>query len=164
MASGDSLLMFTPAAAEFPASNYATFDTRNNHLVLDFDTTTAETVYFKGVMPQHYAGTTGVTVYLHYAASTATSGTIQWSVAFERVSDSIQDIDSDGFAAVNDTTAATVPGTSGHVDINSVAFTDGADMDSVTAGDGFRMSVARDVAGDSAAGDAELWAIEIRET
>ena len=164
MASGDTLAVFLPAMAELPASNYATFDTRNNHLVLDFDTTTAETAYFRGIMPQHYDGTTGVTVYVHYAASTATSGSIQWSVAFERVSDSIQDIDSDGFAAVNDTTAATVPGTSGHVDVNSVAFTDGADMDSVVAGDGFRLSIARDVAGDDAAGDAELWAIEIRET
>jgi hypothetical protein len=164
MASGDTLLIFTPANAEFPATNYPTFDTRNNHLVLDFDTTTAETVYFKGVMPQSYSGTTGVTVYIHWAASTATSGTIQWSVAFERIGDSQQDIDSDGFAAVNDTTATTVPATSGHVDITSVAFTDGADMDSVAAGEGFRLSVARDVDGDNATGDAELWAIEIRET
>lgn len=164
MASGDTLLIFTPQHNEPTASNAATLDTRNQHLVLDFDDTTNEDGVFRAVMPQSYAGTTGVTVYLHYAMTSATSGDIDWDVAFERVSDSIQDIDSDGFAAVNSVDNTTVPATSGHVDVVSVAFTDGADMDSVTAGDGFRMKVTRDAASDTASGDAELWAVEIRET
>ena len=164
MAAGDTLLIWTPLANEPPAANFATLDTRNSHPVLDFDTTTGESAVFRGVMPRHYAGTTGVTVYVHYAMTSATSGTCGWLVAFERVSDSQQDIDSDGFAAAQTLTAVTVPGTSGHVDISNVAFTNGAQMDSVAVGEGFRLKITRDVANDNATGDAELWAIEMKET
>lgn len=164
MASGDTLLVFTPQNNEPPSSNAATEDTRNQHLVLDFDGATNESAVFRGIMPQHYAGTTGVTVYIHYSMSSDITNDIDWDVAFERVSDSIQDIDSDGFAAVNSVDNTTVPGTSGHVDVVSVAFTDGADMDSVTAGDGFRIKITRDAVSDTSSTDAELWAVEIRET
>ena len=164
MASGDSLLIWTPLANEPPSSNFATLDTRNGHVVLDFDTTTGESAIFRGVMPRHYAATTGVTIYVHYSMTSATSGTCGWLVAFERVSDSQQDIDSDGFASAQTLTAVTVPATSGHVDISNVAFTNGAQMDSVAVGEGFRLKVTRDVAGDTAAGDAELWAVELKET
>jgi hypothetical protein len=164
MASGDTLLIFTPLNNEPPSSNFATLDTRNQHPVLDFDATTNESAVFSAVMPQHYAGTTGVTVYLHYAMTSATSLTVDWDVAFERIGDQQQDIDSDGFAAVNSVDNTTVPGTSGNVDIVSVAFTDGADMDSVAAGEGFRIKVTRDAVSDDAAGDAELRFVEIRET
>ena len=85
MASGNTLIVFTPNGAELPASNYATLDVRNNHPCLDFDTTTAETVYFTGVMPQSYSDATGITVYVHWAAASATSGTIGWLVALDRV-------------------------------------------------------------------------------
>lgn len=164
MASGDTLCVFTPLHNEPPASNAATLDTRNYHPVLDFDATTNESAVFSGVMPQHYAGTTGVTVYIHYAMSTATTNTVDWDAAFELIGDQDQDIDSDGFAAVNSVDNTTVPGTSGLVDIVSIAFTDGADMDSVTAGDGFRLKITRDAASDDATGDAELRFVEIRET
>ena len=81
MASGDTLIIFTPLANEPPTSNYATLDTRNNHPCLDFDASTNESAIFSGIMPQSYAGTTGITVYLHYAMSTATSGDIDWDIA-----------------------------------------------------------------------------------
>lgn len=163
MASGNTLLVFLPQQNEPPSSNAATPDTRNGHYVLDFDTTTGESAIFKGVMPRHYGGG-GVTIYVHYSMTSATSGTCGWLTAFERVSDSQQDIDSDGFASANTLTAVTVPGTSGHVDISNVAHTDGAQMDSVAVGEGFRLKITRDVANDNASGDAELWAIEIKET
>jgi len=164
MASGNTLIIFGPLHNEPPSSNAATFDTRNQHPVLDFDATTNESAVFSAVMPQHYAGTTGVTVYIHYAMSTATADTVDWDAAFELIGDQDQDIDSDGFAAVNSVDDTTVPGTSGLVDIVSIAFTDGADMDSVTPGDGFRLKITRDAASDDATGDAELLFVEIRET
>ena len=164
MASGDTLIIFTPLANEPPTSNYATLDTRNNHPCLDFDASTNESAIFSGIMPQSYAGTTGITVYLHYAMSTATSGDIDWDIALERIGDQQLDIDADSFAAVNSVDNTTVPGTSGNVDIVSIAFTDGADMDSVAAGEAFRLKVTRDAANDTAAGDAELFKVEIRET
>lgn len=148
---------------EPPSSNYATLDTRNGHPVLDFDTTTQETAIWTGVLPRHYAGG-GITVYIHWAATSATSGTIGWDVSFERIGDGSQDIDSDGFATAQTVTAATVPGTSGNVDITNVAITDGANIDSIAVGEAFRIRVRRDVTNDTASGDAELVAVELKET
>ena len=96
--------------------------------------------------------------------TSATSGDIDWDVALERIGDQQQDIDSDGFVAVNGVDNTAVPGTSGLVDIVAVTFTDGADMDSVAVGEAFRLKVTRDAASDTAAGDAELVAVEIKET
>jgi hypothetical protein len=163
MASGNTLLVFRPQDNEPPTSNYATLDTRNQHPVLDFDDTTNESAVFSAVMPRHYSGG-GVTVYLHYAMSSAEANTVDWDVAFERIGDQQQDLDADGFAAVNSVDNTTVPATAGLVDIVSVAFTDGADMDSVGVGEGFRLKVTRDASSDDAAGDAELRFVEIKET
>ena len=163
MSAGDTLLIFTPLANEPPASNFATLDTRNLHPCLDFDATTNESAVFTGIMPRHYAGG-GITVYLHYAMSSAEADTIDWDAAFERIGDQQQDVDSDSFADVNSVDNTTVPGTSGLVDVVSIAFTDGADMDSVAAGEMFRLKITRDAASDDAAGDAELYAVELRET
>jgi hypothetical protein len=162
MASGDTLVTFYPRDNEPPSANAATQDTRNIHPVLDFDAATNQAGVFSAVLPQHYAGG-GVTVYLHYSMSTATSGDVDWDVAWERIGDQQLDIDADSFAAVNSVDNTTVPGTSGFVDVVSVAFTDGADMDSVAAGEKFRLKVTRDTA-DTATGDAELHAVELRET
>lgn len=163
MASGNTLIVFTPNGAEFPASAYATLDVRNNHPCLDFDTTNTESAFFTGVMPQSYSDATGVTVYIHWAAASATSGTIGWLVAFERDGDG-QSITSDSFASDQTITAATVPASSGTIDVTNVAITKGANMDSVVAGDMFRIRIQRDIANDTASGDAELYAVEIRET
>lgn len=163
MASGDTLLIFLPSAAEFPSSNYATFNTRNNHLVLEFDTTTQETCYFSAVMPRSYSGN-GVTPYVHWAAASATSGTIGWDISFERIGSAQQDIDSDGFATAQTVTAATVDGTSGNVSVTNVAISNGANMDSVAAGEAFRLRIRRDVSNDNATGDAQLLAVELKET
>ncbi len=167
MASGDTLCVFVPQSAEPPSSNYATLDTRNGHPVLDYDDTTDESAIFSAIMPRHYGGG-GVTVYLHYAMTSALSGAVVWEASFERIGDQQQDIDSDGFAAANASASTTVPGTSGFVDIVSIAFTDGADMDSVAVGEGFRLKISRDADGtngtDDAAGDAELRFVEIKET
>lgn len=163
MASGDTLLIFTPLHNEPPASNAATFDNRNQHPVLDFDAATNESAVFSAVMPRHYASG-GTTTHIHYAMSTAEAGDIDWDVAFERIGDQQQDLDSDGFAAVQSVDNTTVPGTSGLVDIVNVAHTDGAQMDSVAVGEGFRLKVTRDAASDTAAGDGELRFVEIKET
>ena len=164
MASGDSLCKWHPSNNEPPVNNYATLDTRNSRPCLDFDAAANEDAVFSDVMPRHYAGTTGVTVYIHYAMSTAEALTIDWDAAFERGGDQDFNVDGDGFAAVNSVDDTTVPGTSGLVDIVSIAFTDGADMDSVTAGDGFRLKITRDAVSDDAVGDSEMFWLELRET
>ena len=163
MASGDSLILFHPYNNEPPAANYATLDTRNGHVVLDFDPTTNESAVFSAIMPRNYAGG-GITVYIHYAMTSAEADTVDWDVAFERIGDGLLDIDGDSFAAVNSVDNTTVPGTTGLVDIVSVAFTDGADMDSVAVGEAFRLQIIRDAVSDDAGGDAELVMVEIKET
>ena len=144
MASDDTLLIFHPYNNEPPTTSYATFDSRNQRPCLDFDADSNEDAVFSAIMPQHYAQTTGVTVYIHYAMSSAEALTVDWDVAFELVGDQDLDVDGDDFAAVNSVDNTTVPGTSGLVDIVSIAFTDGADMDSVNPGDGFRLMLTRD--------------------
>ena len=163
MASGDTLLIFTPLHNEPPAANYATLDTRNQHPCLDFDAAAAESAVFSAIMPRNYAGG-GVTVYLHYAMTSAEADTVDWDVAFERIGDQQLDIDGDSFAAVQSIDNTTVPGTTGLVDIVNAPFANGAEMDSVAVGELFRLKVTRDATNDDAAGDAELLAVEIKET
>src|SRR3990167_1433086 len=163
MASGHTLLIFTPLHNEPPSSGAATFDTRNQHPVLDFDGGSNESAVFSAVMPQQYSGS-GVTVYLHYAMTTEISGDVDWDAAFERIGDQQLDIDADSFAAVQSVDNTTVPGTSGLVDVVSIPFTNGAQMDSVAVGEEFMLKVTRDAVSDTSTGDAELLAVEIRET
>lgn len=162
MASGDTLAIFTPQCNEPPTSNFATLDTRNQHPVLDFALN--EIGIFSDVMPRHYGGG-GITIYLHYAMSSAVANDIKLETYFERIGDQQQDIDSDGFAAAQNTGDITVPGTSGNVDIVSTTHTNGAQMDSIAVGEGFRLKVKRvAVVGTDASGDLELRFIEIKET
>lgn len=155
-------VVFLPADNEPPVSNFATLDTRNGHLVLDFDDTTGESAIFTGVLPRSYGGS-GLVVEIGYSMTSATSGTCGWLVAIERIGDQQQDVDSDGFASDQTVTAVTVPGTSGNVDVVSVNIANGAGMDSLAAGEHFRIRVARDVANDNATGDAELHWVRVRE-
>lgn len=163
MASGDTLATFGAQQAETPATNFGALSLRNRHPVMLFDTATQEAVFFRDVLPQHYGGG-GITVFVHWAATSATSGTIGWDVAFERIGTGQQDLDADGFATAATVTAATVPATSGNVAVTSVAVTNGANIDSIAVGELFRLRVRRDVASDTATGDAELVGVELRET
>lgn len=162
MATGNTLVTFHPRQNEYVGSNCATPDTRNGHPVLDFDDTTAETAIFSDVLPRIYGGG-GITVYVHWAATSATSGTVGWTVEFERVG-ATQDMDADSFASAQTVTAATTNATAGIPTITNVAVTDGANIDSIAVGEKFRIRIKRDVASDNAAGDAELIGVELKET
>ena len=166
MASGDTLFKFIPQSNEPPAANFATADTRNTtspHPLLDF--AIDEIAIFSGVLPRNYAGG-GVTVYLHYSMSSAVADDIKLETDFERIGDQQQDIDSDGFTGSPQNTGdITVPGTSGLVDIVTTAHANGAEMDSVAVGEGFRLKVKRVAAtGTDASGDLELRFVEGKET
>jgi len=163
MASGDTLVTWTALCNEPTAASAGTFDTRNQHPVIDLDAATAERVTFSAIMPRHY-DSGGVTAYTHFAMSTATSGCVDIAGAFERVSGCAQDIDTDGFAACNTLTNFAVPGTSGYVVAASIAFTNGAQMDSIVAGDYFRHRITRIGATDGAEGGMEVLSVEIKET
>lgn len=164
MASGDTLLEWSALSNELgTTANFATFDTRNNHPVLDFDDTTAEQAMFSGVMPRNYAGG-GVTMTLHWGATSGTSGTVVFTTAFEAIGTAL-DIDADSFATGNLGTQAAVA-TAGQLQYMTIAHTDGAQMDSLGTAQGFRIKVTRTVgdASDNMSGDAELRFVEMKET
>jgi hypothetical protein len=162
MASGDTLCVFVPNDNEPPSSGYATRDTRNGHPVLDFDPSSRESAIFTAVLPRHYAGG-GITARLIWC-STAT-GDVVFDTSIERLEDGGTDIDADSYATANTVTAA-APATSGVLKYTDIAHTSGAQMDSLAAGEAFRFKIERDTtdAADTMAADAELLAVELRET
>ena len=161
MASGNTLCVFTPLHNQAPAASFATMDLRNSVPVLDFDAAADEDAVFAGVLPRHYAGG-GLTVTVYWMATSATTGDVKWNVQIER---SNTDQDADSFAAAQ-TTTTTTNGTSGIITATAVTFTNGAAMDSLAVGEVFRLKVTRDAndAADTMTADAELVAVEIRET
>jgi len=159
-------LVFTPLGNEPPTSAFATLDTRNAHPVLDFDGVTDEEAVWTAVLPAGYAGG-GLTVQTWWAFTTATSGNLRVQAAIERVDVSSLDLDADSFAAFQ-SAGGTAPGTSGQVIAVTVTFTSGAQMDSLAAGEVFRLKIRRDADGtsgtDDITTDAELVAVLVRET
>jgi hypothetical protein len=166
MASGNTLIIFTPLSNEPPATIYATLDLRNYHPVLDFDGAADEEAVFTGILPRHYAGG-GLTVYLKVMFTTATSGNAYWQACFERIDDASLDTDADSFA--NFKGAAGNPNAaSGKTTLVTIAFTSGAEMDSLASGEMFRLKIRRDADGsagtDDVTTDGELLGVEIKET
>lgn len=164
VAGGSSLHVFTPLHNEPPAANFATLDTRNGHPVLDFDAATDESAVFRGVLNRSYAGL-GIVVKLIWAATSATSGTCRWGAQIERIAAGAQDLDADSFATA-DTAGGTADATNGETTETEITLSSGAEMDSLVAGEMFRLKVFRDADGtsgtDDMTGDAELVAVEIR--
>lgn len=162
MASGDTLWVCHPQAYEPPASNYATLNVRNQHPILEFDSATQETAIWTGIMPMYYAGGNIITRVTW--AAVPTTGTVGWDSTLERIDAGTLDIDADSFATAQTITAATVPGTSGVTSTTTVTATAGSTgTDSIAAGEPFRLRVRRDVATDTAAGDAQVLIVELRE-
>lgn len=120
MASGDTLLIFTPQMNQPPAASYATLDSRNSYYVLDFDDTADESAVFSGIIPAHYSGG-GFTVTVLWMATSATTGTISLDAQFMSVTDDADDLDTKAFAAANNVNPTTASAT-GAVDIVSMYY------------------------------------------
>ena len=165
MAAGDTLLVFYPGDVELysTVAQTAVETLINQHMVLDFfDGETVDTVCnFSSILPSHY-DSNGITVYIHYCTP-ATSGDTDWEVAFERIGDQQQAIDSDGFAAAQTSTGNTVPGTAYLVDVIDIPFTDGAQIDNIAVGEGFRVQLTRAYEG-TLTDSAYVLMVELRET
>ena len=174
MASGDTLLILSPMCGTPPATLYATLDTVTGTStpveaipVLDFDDDTQEYMDFYCVMPSHYSGSTGITVKIVFSAAEAASDVVAWQAALRRVADDAEDLDTTAHTYVYNEVIATAPSVIGEVAYDSITFTDGADMDSVVAGDYFILRVTRDPtpsSGTDVTGDASLHMIEVLDT
>lgn len=164
MASGTTLVTFTPLANSPPTANFATLDLRNSIPVLDFDAATEEAAVFAGILPSVYAGG-GLTIITRWLATSATSGDLKVGTSIERNHAAGDDLDADSFAT-EQTGTATADATAGKVFEVTTTHSSGANMDSLVAGESFRLKVARKAAdgADTMAGDAELLAILVKET
>jgi hypothetical protein len=148
--------VFTPMTSQPPASNYATLDTRNSIAVLDFDDSTEESAFWVGAMPEAASLASGLIVNIFFMATSATSGDARFGAQFERMN---TDEDSDSFDTATEATVAT-SGTSGIVTKLAITCTT---IDSIAAGEAYRLKIYRDTSGaDTITGDVEVVAVELR--
>lgn len=162
MSSGDSLLIWGPYSNEPPTgASYATLDYRNSRPCLDFDAGGSEMAQFSAVLPRTYAGG-GLTVTHTIAFTSATTGSAQIQGAFER-GGSVLDFDDNSFATAVSAVVNVSPN-SGSATIVSIAFSDGAGIDNLQVGEYFRYKLTKLGEIDTATGDMELFAVELRET
>ena len=155
-----------PGANEPPSTIYATADLRNGRPVLDFDGAADEEAVWTCVLPASYAAG-GLTVNTWWSLESVTTGSFRVQAAIERVDESGLDLDGDSFAAFQ-SAGGSAPATNGMQVKVAVAFTSGAQMDSVVAGAMFRVKIRRDA--DATSGtdditeDANLYYVQIVET
>lgn len=131
--------------------------------VYAFDAASIEYIDFKCRLIGYSGG--GLTFTLPWSAASATTNAVRWGLALRRVQDDAEDIDTSqtyDFNSVDDTTASA----SGEISYPTIAFTDGADMDSTAEGELFILRCRREAnhANDTMTGDAELWAVWGKET
>jgi len=160
MASGDSLITFDPRCYLPPLTlPRAALNLRTDRPVLAFDAAVVERAYVTGVMPRHYSGG-GITARLMWTAATATTGSVQWSLALERHAPTF-DLDGESFGTTGSVTATTnvVSGAPAYTDLALAA----AALGGLLAGEHFRLVLAR-AADAGMVGDAQLYSVELRET
>lgn len=156
-----TLAQFAPEGAAQGVTNAATLGWRNGHAFLKFAPApaTAQVAVWTLFMPTTYNG--GSLIVRAAWTTTATTGGVVLDAALERIAAGGLDIDADSFATAVAASAVTADATSGKTAISSATIT-GASLASIVAGDLFRLRVRRDLA-DSAAGDAQVLMVELRE-
>ena len=148
--------------AEQPLTAFAPLVVRNNHPVLAFDASTNEQVFFTGIIPQQYDGTSSVDVVISWTSASAITGNVVWEAKFEHM-DTSTDIDADSFSTAL-TGTQTAPGTSGQTRNVTITFTN-AQADAIVGGAPFRLSITRLATngGDTMTGDAHLIAVQVKK-
>ena len=169
MASGETVVQILDVS--IPAANGAALTMRaggstpaERIVCYGFDAATIEYIDFKcALLPNYDAG--GVTLTLPWMAASATSGVARWSAAVRRIQDDAEDIDASHTYDYNDVddTAASA---SGELSYPTLAFANGADMDSWAVGEVAIIRVRRNAshANDTMTGDAQLVGMWGRET
>ena len=149
-----------------PASATASWDTRNNKDVWDFDDTINQVVMFQGEIPDNYDGG-GLTVTLRIAATSATTGDFSYKAFLMSITPDEDDLDVKNFAAPQANAAIDVASAAGETVDADITFTSGAQMDNIAKNEMFYILVmrdAQDTTNDDASGDAELAGFKIKET
>jgi hypothetical protein len=162
-AAGAWSLRMGPQSNHPPGSSPATWDTRNGRGLLDFDPDADEFAIFESTLPAGYAGG-GITVQIKFSMTSAVADDVVICAAIERNDDEGLDTDSDSFASDVCVTVA-APTTTGQVQYASIDLDHGSEMDSLAAGEFFRLRISRDAnnGSDDAAGDLELRFVTVVE-
>lgn len=168
-------IILTPQSSCGPAANFATHDTIAGGStpaevvsVLDFDPDASEYSDFKFLLPDGYDDG-GLTVTVIFSMTSdhdeGTPHKVRWEIGFARIDDDGIAISADHAYAFNGV-GATVPSVVSEVSYDDITFTNGADMDSLAAGEMAILRIYRDHdhGDDNATGDAELQMIIIKET
>ena len=144
----------------FDSTNPAGLEYTNSVPKLLFDDTTSELVYWIFRLPADFSSAPVLKV--QYTMASATTGTFGVSVSIMAVSDGdAVDVDAESYDTANSPTPATVPATAGHLDEISATLTN---ADSMVANDLVFIRLARNVATDTATGDAEVRAVSLEYT
>lgn len=151
--------VFTAIEAQPPAANFARRDTRNSVPVLEFrDSPTDEATVFLGVLAEGTDVSLGLLVRIWWMADIATTGNVRWAAEFERL---VTDLDADSFDTATEVTTTT-SGTSGIPVVSSLFC---STIDSLVAGDAYRLRITRrasNLTEDNMTGDAQIVAVEVR--
>jgi len=132
-------------------------------IVYAFDASSSEYMDFKCKLVGYAGG--GLTFTIVWSAALATSGQTRWEIGVRRMADDAEDIDG-SHTYVTNGVSDTAASASGEVSYPTIAFTDGADMDSWAEGEIAIVRIYRDHdhGDDGMTGDAELWSLVGVET
>ena len=155
-----------------PSAGNALRGSRNDDPVLNFDDTINRVAVFPLTMPNHY-DLNGLIVTLSISTATIT-GDMSFAAFLKSITDDTDNahevgVDPSGlkvFAAPQVNQAMDAPAGVGRIKDYEIPFTDGAQMDSIAAGERFYLLVMRDAqdgTNDDMVGDASLTAIKIEE-
>lgn len=172
MAAGSLLALWTPFNGEPPTANYTPLAwlvaATGLRPFRSFDGTTDQSCIYTAVMPPSYSGR-GATAKAWLGMSGANTGTkiVKLGGQFERDEAGV-DLRAGGndFAGAQ-TSETTVDNSTNFLFTATIGFTNGAQMDSVVAGDLFRFRIVRNNAGTTgtnATGAANLFALAIYES
>jgi hypothetical protein len=143
-----------------PYSNYALWGSYVSGAVLPyiaFNDTTAQSIFFIGIMPESVALGSGVIIKLVWISSAAITGAVKWNVAMDRM---VGNISGDSYGAIA-TGTTTTSGAANTVNVTTITLTT---LDGTIAEDSYKLQVLRDAANaaDTMVGDAWLHTVEIR--
>lgn len=146
LSGGARSLILLARDASFPGTNPAVLATMavSEHQVLDYNDTTAQSVYFARAVPSGYAGE-DLTVSIDWHSAAATTGAALWSVEFQRILAGTTLMSSTTFGTLK-SVLTTVPAVAATPARSILTFSN-TEANSIASKDYFRIRLAR-VAGD----------------
>lgn len=167
MTTGNTMAIFSPLDSQLIGSGNAALGNRNGHYTLEYPSGVSQSAAFCGVLPSQYANG-GLTVYLHYTMLQSSGQNVLWGAQFASygIEEGNNFINGYSPGQQNVVTSST-PGVLGQIKRDSIAFTDGNQIQNINGGDFFMLIVSRlgnSGSIDTGFGNAELLGIEVKET